>query len=512
MTYESLSDDMMLNYHLMHPGEDSRPGDPNLAYCLNGTYHLHYILKHRWDGPNSPNAPEGESFSFVHVTSRDMIHWTWQKTTLQPSFTGHGMYSGSGFVTKDGKPAGIYCGVSNPRNTFIVTAEDDNLEVWNKPYPVLPKGGPDGKDMRLGGDPDLFTVGETYYAYSASEDVQLCKSQNLIDWEYVGPLMEGNVPGVVVGEDLSCSNMFPFYGKWMLLSISHFMGCRYYIGHWDAHVEQFVPERHGRMNWRRPEQSLKNPEYRDFFAPESVLTPDGRRVMWAWLATTDPKVNLKTVQSLPRELSLHEDGSLRIEPLRELTSLRYDGVTLRNVVYDVNTSGETQAFQGDNIIRGVEKIADLPGESFEIEITIDRKEAEGKRFGFNLFSDDDNEGLFFLMQPELEIIRLGETEAPFKLSDIPSNEDLRINIFGDKYLVEVFVNGRQALLQTFMDYDKGREFSWYLFSGGVSLSANIWDTTIPNMHIRKIDIWKLKAANEGLIEARQTRVWEPDRH
>ena len=63
-----------------------------------------------------------------------------------------------------------------------------------------------------------------------------------------------------------------------------------------------------------------------------------------------------------------------------------------------------------------------------------------------------------------------------------------------------------------MDYDKGREFSWYLFSGGVSLSANIWDTTIPNMHIRKIDIWKLKAANEGLIEARQTRVWEPDRH
>lgn len=25
----------------------------------------------------------------------------------------------------------------------------------------------------------------------------------------------------------------------------------------------------------------------DFFAPESVLTPDGRRVMWAWLATVD---------------------------------------------------------------------------------------------------------------------------------------------------------------------------------------------------------------------------------
>ena len=32
------------------------------------------------------------------------------------------------------------------------------------------------------------------------------------------------------------------------------------------------------MNWRSSGQSITNPLYRDFFAPESVLTPDGRRV------------------------------------------------------------------------------------------------------------------------------------------------------------------------------------------------------------------------------------------
>ena len=509
MSEESLSDEMMLNYHLMHPGGDSRPGDPNLAYYLNGTYHLHYILKHRWCGPQVPHAPEGESFSFVHVTSPDMINWTWQKTKLQPSFTGHGMFSGTGFITKEGKAAGIYCGVSDPRQTFIVTAEDDNLDVWNKPYPVLPKGGPDGKDMRLVGDPDLFTVGETYYAYSASDDVQMCKSKNLVDWEYVGPLMKNGFSGVAIGEDLSCANMFPFFGKWMLLNISHFMGCRYYIGDWDEEAEQFVPESHGRMNWRRPEQSLENPEYRDFFAPESVLTPDGRRVMWAWLATIHPDVNLKTVQSLPRELSLHEDGALRIEPLQELTSLRYDRVAYKDIVYTVNPSAETDILD-DKTVRGTKKIADLPGDSFEIEIVIERSRAEGKRFGFHIFADDDNEGLFFLMQTESGTIRLGEVEAPFDLSDVPGGEALRINVFGDKYLVEVFVNGRQALITTFMDYNKGQELRWYLFAGGMSFSANIWDTTAANMHIRKIDIWKLKCANEGLVEARDTRVWEPD--
>ena len=32
-----VSDDMILNYHLMHPGGASAPGDPNAAFCLEGT-------------------------------------------------------------------------------------------------------------------------------------------------------------------------------------------------------------------------------------------------------------------------------------------------------------------------------------------------------------------------------------------------------------------------------------------------------------------------------------------
>ena len=69
----------------------------------------------------------------------------------------------------------------------------------------------------------------------------------------------------------------------------------------------------------------------DFFAPESLLTPDGRRVMWAWLATlgrSDGTMDSRTIQSLPRELSLPDDAILRIKPLRELETLRYDPVTL----------------------------------------------------------------------------------------------------------------------------------------------------------------------------------------
>ena len=124
MTTTTVTDEQALNYHLMHPGGDSSPGDPNAAFSLDGTYHMHYILRHSWHGE--------DSYSFVHVTSPDMLNWRWRTTKLQPSFTGHGMFSGTGFMTKDGRPAAIYHGQASGRN-FIAVAKDRQLSDWEKP-------------------------------------------------------------------------------------------------------------------------------------------------------------------------------------------------------------------------------------------------------------------------------------------------------------------------------------------------------------------------------------------
>ncbi len=480
-----VSDDLALNYHLMHPGGDSAPGDPNLAFCLDGTCHLHYILRHPWRGELS--------YSFVHVTSPDLLHWSWQPTKLQPSFTGHGTFSGTGFVTKGGRPAAIYAGLSEPEHSYIAIARDNNLGSWEKPYPVLPKGGPDDRDVGLLGDPDCFRVGDTYYAYSAAENVPLCKSTDLVEWSYVGPFLKHDMADVAIGEDVSCANFFRLDNKWVLLCISHFVGCRYYIGDWDATAEQFVPQSHGRMNWRRPGQSLTKPYYRDFFAPESVLTSDGRRVMWAWLRTLDPEITMKTVQSVPRELSLHDDGHLKIEPLRELESLRCDPRILSDVVLTPPAEGyHTSA-----------KIADLDGDAFEVRIAVDRAEADRKRFGIQLFADDANEGLQIMIRPETGTLCVGETEAPFAVADLPEGEDVELRVFIDKYLVEVFANGRQAALCAFMAYrEGGNEMRTYLFGRRL-------DT--PPIKIRSVEIWKLRPANQGFLEARENRIWAPDK-
>jgi sucrose-6-phosphate hydrolase SacC (GH32 family) len=475
----TITDDLALHYHLMHPGGDSAPGDPNAAFYLDGLYHLHYILRHPWQGKTS--------FSFVHVASPDLLHWTWHETKLQPAFTGHGMFSGTGFLTKEGRPAVIYHGQGSGRNQIAI-AKDNQLSAWEQPKPVEPRNPDGSKPEMYHWDPDCFLIADTYYAISGGPNPPLIKSTDLVNWTVVGDFLRHELPDVAIGEDISCPNFFPLGGKWMLLCISHPFGCRYYLGEWDAGAEQFVPETHGRMNWRRPEQSIYATEYRDFFAPESVLTPDGRRVMWAWLTTLHEAINLKSIQSLPRELSLATDGTLCIQPLRELETL-YEGepVILHNITATPPAAPHSSA--------ATAPLTTLDSDALEIRISVDRAQATRKRFGLQLFADETHDGLPILLHPETGMLRVGTTEAPFAVADLPPGEDVELRIFIDKYLVEVFANGRQAVVTAYMDYRAANGLRLYSYGG---------PTTIKTVEIRQ-----LKATNEGFFAARESRIWEP---
>lgn len=472
------NDDLDLNFHLMHPGELSDPGDPNVAFFLAGRCHLHYIIRHQWK--------DSRSFSFIHVSSRDMLHWKWHKTILQPSFTGHGMHSGTGLITKDGRPAAIYHGQASGRN-HVAIAKDNALSAWERPYSIEVKTK-DGKEAQMRHwDPDCFLIGDTYYAISGAQDPPLFKSKNLRNWTLVGDFFQHDMPDVAIGEDISCANFFKLGDKWMLLCISHPFGCRYYLGDWDTENEQFVPTSHTRMNWRREGQP--DHLYMNYLAPESVLTPDGRRVMWAWLATLEEKIDKKSIQSLPRELSLKKDGTLKISPLRELNSLRYNENKIPNFVVEMK--------KRNNGGFAMKQVAELPGTAVEIEAIISREEAKNKQFGFYLFSDGSIEtGFPVVINPATESIRVGKTEAPFFVDNLPVNEDVRIRIFIDKYLVEVFMNDQQAVFDACMDYDKNDSLYGYTFGASTTF--------------KQINIWKMKPTNEGYYKAKENRIWEPD--
>jgi hypothetical protein len=67
----------------------------------------------------------------------------------------------------------------------------------------------------------------------------------------------------------------------------------------------------------------------DFYAPQSFIAPDGRRILIGWegigdIPYTNPTIGLgwQHCLTLPRELSLSENGYIRQMPVRELRKLR----------------------------------------------------------------------------------------------------------------------------------------------------------------------------------------------
>jgi sucrose-6-phosphate hydrolase SacC (GH32 family) len=417
-------DNEWVSYHLAHPGPHyANPGDPNGAIFFNGRYHLHYLLDIETDS---------EGLAWAHVSSADMVHWTWHPTVLIPSRQKHGMFSGSAFLTKQGQPAIIYHGGNGPDMNFISVALDNNLNQWGKPQVVHPWDPVENEPVNYDTwwDPDCWVMDDHYFALTGWGDPSLMKSQDLRTWVWMGELFHEDydtktLGGVSREEDVSCPNMFRIGGKWMLLNLSHRMGCRYYLG--DFIDGKYLPTFHGRMNFHNRADDASR---MTVHAPESLLTPDGRRVMWAWLQCDGSPSG---IQSLPRELSLPADGILRIKPIRELESLRYNEIKKKNLRVTRQADYRFVEQQGN----AVEFIV-----SFEPPLP--------KAFGVKMLTDpSDDHGITITAGRSRNDVEIRESfgarpntiRPPFKLR---AGEDLTLRVFIDNKVVEIFINDRQA--------------------------------------------------------------------
>jgi len=209
------------------------------------------------------------------------------------------------------------------------------------------------------------------------------------------------------------------------------------------------------MNWSRAE----------FFAPESLLTPDGRRVMWAWCTTRDARKpiggRLQTgIQSLPRELSLSEKGTLLIKPLRELNKLRTNEKSVQNLTVKSDTM---------HVLKGIS------GDTMEMEIVLEAPAS--REFGIKVLCDEKGDkGLTIASGRGKKTLNVGYIKPPFELKE---GEDLTLRIFIDKNMIEVFANDRQAAL-AWHEYDP-QNLHVSLFSNGGDL------------RVKNVSAWQLKS-------------------
>lgn len=416
-----LSDPARPGYHFVMPEGVAMPFDPNGAIHWKGRYHLFYIFQDTRLGKKSDH--------WGHMSSADLFHWRHHPTGLLD-----GMYSGNCFLNTEGVPT--ICYHQKGQDNAMAVALDDDLNEWKKldSNPITPetREGDEHHGRYRSWDPFGWLEGDTYYAIFGGQRPAVAKAPALEgEWKYAGDLFAHGVEGVSLDEDVSCPELFELGGKHVLLCISHRLGCRYYVGEWKN--EQFHPESHAQMSW------VDN----SFFAPESLVDDRGRRIMWAWILDEPlfgarSKHDWSGTLSLPRVLSLGDDGLLRIDVPEEVKALRYGEVRKGPFVVPADEEAPIDGVAGNSL-----------------ELHVEMESTAASRFGVRVCASPDGQeetSVFYDAEEKLlkvDTRRSGPDDTPKDVEaapfDLRNGERLKLRVFVDKSVVEVFANRRQAI-------------------------------------------------------------------
>jgi len=468
-------------YHFLPPA--NWLNDPNGLIHWKGQYHLFYQY--------NPNGPFWGTIHWGHAASTDLVHWMHLPIALTPtpeSADEDGCWSGCA-IDNHGIPTLIYTGKRGEEEFPCFATSPDDLLTWQKygANPVIP--GPPS-DLQVVGfrDPSVWREGDKWYQLIGSgiPDVGgtalLYTSPDLIHWEYMHPLYTGDknrTDAVWTGSMWECPQLFPLGEKHVLLVSVSEHGRPYYavyfVGRYVNH--RFLPETQCIVDGGR-----------HFYAPQTLRDDRGRRLMWGWLwegrsIAQQQAAGWAGVMSLPRLLRLRPDGLLAITPVPEVavlrgTQYRYSDMTLTPTSSHVLPDVQGDCLEilatfelGDASTCGI-KVRCAPNSAEETLIVYDRAARR-------LSLDQSRSSLNPAVQQQVYA-------GPDELAD---EEPLKLHIFLDRSVVEIFANDRTCLT--------GRIYPTRADSLGVDLFAD--DGTVK---LTSMDIWKMGSASVKSFVAR----------
>lgn len=429
--------------------------DPNGFSFYDGKYHLFYQY-HPYDVHWGP-------MHWGHAVSRDMLHWQHLPAALAPDreYDKGGCFSGSAITLSDGRHLLMYTGVSKERQPdgSIRDVQMQCIAVGNgmdyEKYagnPVLTKADlPEGASRFDFRDPKIWRKDDGSYrcvtGNSTAEgdgQVLLFSSTDGRDWKYEKILAANNGR---FGEMWECPDFFVLDGKAVLLTSPTDMlpqGLEYHngngtlclMGTYDGETDTFTEESNQAVDYGI-----------DFYAPQTLLAPDGRRIMIGWMqnwassSLYTPEEPWFGQMSLPRELSV-QNGRLYQKPVRELEALRGEKVQYENVTF-------TDALR----LKGVE------GRKIDMELKLRPGDMQDvyRKFTVN-FALDDTCHTSVSFSPCESVVKVDRTFSGCRkalnhqcccYADGESGK-LKLRIILDKFSVEVFVNdGESVMTATF---------------------------------------------------------------
>lgn len=433
--------------------------DPNGFSYYEGRYHLFYQYH--------PYDPYWGPMHWGHAVSEDLLHWEYLPAALAPdqTYDRDGCFSGSAIALPDGRQLLMYTGVKKipqedgkfrDEQTQCLAVGDGLDYVKYEKNPVLDeKDIPEGCSKADFRDPKMWRNEDGTYSCivanrpeDGSGQILLYTSRNGFDWEFKSVLSANHNRFGLMWE---CPDLFELDGKWVLLTSPQDMlpeGFEYHngngtlclIGDYNKETDTFM-EQH--------DQSI---DYGiDFYAPQTVLTPDGRRVMIAWMQNWDTsrlhpqETRWFGQMTLPRELSI-KNGRLYQTPLRELEELRCNKVEYRDIVF------------ADTI-----KLDGVEGRRIDMEILISPVDEDNlyKKFAVR-FAQDNRYHTAVSFRPYESILKVdrkfsGSRRAAIhqRRSQVRSeNGKIKLRMILDRFSAEIFVNDGEQVMTITMYTDQ----------------------------------------------------------
>ena len=408
-----------------------------------------------------------------HVKTRDFIRWERLPVALAPEtdYDRDGCFSGSAVELPDGRQMLMYTGVRKLRRDDGITEDyqtqcvafGDGVDYEKyEGNPILT-----GADLPEGGspidfrDPKLWRDGDGYHMVvgnrtpDGSGAILLYESADALHWTYRGVVAACHNQ---FGRMWECPDLFRLDGKDVLLTSPQEMtaiGLEFHPGNGTVClIGEYDRERRHLMR-----EAVQAVDYGiDFYAPQTLETTDGRRVMIAWMQNWETSgcqlehLRFMGQMTVPRELQIR-DGRLIQNPVRELE--RYRGVKI--------------AYQ-NVLICGETSLGGVSGRILDMTVSVRpaNRDAMYQSFRLNIARDGERTTTI-RYKPASNTVRVDRTHSGFPHDIVsvrdflvrPRQGEIRFRVVLDRYSLELFVNdGEQAASFTIYTHQEASAISF----------------------------------------------------
>ncbi|WP_278183635.1 glycoside hydrolase family 32 protein [Vibrio misgurnus] len=448
------------SFHLAPPA--GWMNDPNGLIYFGGRYHAFF--------QHHPASEHQGSIHWGHATSIDMLHWQHEPIALAPGdeHDRDGCFSGCA-VNDDGVLSLVYTGHicledmgenSIIREVQCLATSRDGINFEKQGCVLTPPEG-----IMHFRDPKIWRENGFWWMVIGARDasdigqVLLYRGTSLREWRLERVLAHST------------------YGTSYMWECPDFFHCGDY--HWLMFSPQGMKEKgfHFRNrfqsgvlpgHWRPGSSFALAGEFEeldhghDFYAPQSFVADDGRRIIMAWMNMWDSPMPTKREAwagclTLPREL-YERNGRLCQRPIQEVKSLRQ----------------ERQPLQFDKFC-GTQLLAE-DAKAVELELTWHAGDSQAEHYGIRL-----GEGLRLYVDNQAGRLVLWRYYADegldgYRSIALPDEAHLTLRIFLDLSSVEVFVNDGYATLSSRIYPQPGnRQLSLYSAHGETALlDGSLW--------------------------------------